>query len=170
MRYSKSMIAALATAGLLAAGSAHAANASAEMMDPEGKSLGTLQLSGEESAVTISGALTGLLPGEHAFHIHETGQCEPPFKSAGGHYNPDDKKHGEVEGGPHAGDMPNITVGDDGKVSIDHTNEKVSLDKDADHTLFDDDGSAIVIHAKADDYESQPSGDAGDRIACGVIK
>lgn len=171
MRYSISMIAALATAGLLAAGSAHAADATAELKDPDGKSLGTLELSDEGSGVTISGDVSGLSPGEHAFHIHETGKCEgPDFKSAGGHFNPDNKKHGEVEGGPHAGDMPNITADDDGKVSISHTNDAVTLEKGPKNSLFDDDGSAIVIHAKADDYKSQPAGDAGDRVACGVIK
>lgn len=160
----------LLAAGLLAAGATHAMAASAQMKDPEGKSLGTVQVEEAGSGVKLTGSLTGLEPGEHAFHIHETGKCEPPFKSAGGHYAPGGTKHGEVEGGPHAGDMPNLTVGDDGKVSISQTNEKVTLKKGAKNSIFDSDGSALVIHAKADDYKSQPSGAAGDRVACGVIQ
>lgn len=162
--------ASLLAAALAWSAPAQAQSATAELKDTDGKEVGTLQLSESGDGVRISGELTGLSPGEHAFHIHETGECEPPFKSAGGHFNPTDAKHGKVEGGPHAGDMDNITVGEDGSVSIDVVNEMVTLKEGEQTSVHDDDGSAIVVHAGADDYESQPSGDAGDRVACGVIR
>lgn len=167
----KTTMTAAAAAALVMSGSTLALAATAEMKDPDGKSLGTLEISEKGDGVMIEGTVSGLTPGTHAFHIHETGKCDgPDFKSAGGHYNPEGKKHGEVEGGPHAGDMPNIEADNDGKVSISQENAAVSLKKDAKNTLFDDDGSSIVIHAKGDDYKSQPSGDAGGRVACGVIQ
>ena len=113
------------------------------------------------------GTLQGLPPGPHGFHIHETGSCEPPFESAGGHFNPAGAEHGfHSEAGPHAGDMTNITVAADGTVGVEVLNTFLTLDR----TLFDADGAAIVIHASPDDYRAQPSGHAGDRIACGVIE
>ena len=97
------------------------------------------------------------------------GKCEPPdFKSAGPHFNPDDTKHGLMNAeGPHAGDMPNLHVPDSGKLTVEVLNEMVTLD--AEPALLDDDGSAIVVHAVADDYQTDPAGNAGDRIACGVV-
>ncbi|MGE0612261.1 MAG: superoxide dismutase family protein [Hyphomicrobiales bacterium] len=155
------------TAFVLAAPAAHAA--SAKMVGPDGKEMGTLELSEAGGGVKITGTISGLTPGEHAFHIHETGKCEPPFTSAGGHYNPGGHKHGKVEGGSHAGDMDNLTVGADGTVKIEVTNTKITLKSGEKNTVFDDDGSAFIIHAKADDYKTQPTGDAGGRAACGII-
>jgi superoxide dismutase, Cu-Zn family len=105
--------------------------------------------------------------GDHAFHIHAVGKCvAPDFKSAGGHYNPEEDQHGIMnEAGPHAGDMPNIHVPESGQLHIEVLNQMVSLDG-----LFDEDGSAIVIHEGPDDYTSDPAGDAGSRISCGVIE
>lgn len=141
--------------------------ASAAMTDAEGNEVGTVELTEMHSGTLIVAKLTGLPEGAHAFHVHETGQCEPPFKSAGGHYNPDGAKHGlEAEGGPHPGDMPNIHVPASGALTIEVLNTLLALDD----KLLDDDGAAVVIHAGADDYRSDPAGDAGDRIACGVIK
>jgi len=162
--------AALVAAGLLMAASSQAMAASAQMKDADGKSLGTIEIVAAGDGVKLSGTLSGLKPDEHAFHIHETGKCEPPFKSAGGHFAPGGTKHGKVEGGPHAGDMPNLTVDKNGKVRISETNDMVTLEKGAENSLMDEDGSALVIHAKADDYKSQPAGNAGDRVACGVIQ
>ncbi len=108
---------------------------------------------------------------QHAFHIHEKGICEPEdkFESAGGHYNPHDKEHGKhADNGHHAGDFENIDV-KDGKVDIEFTTDQISLDEDADNTVFSKDGTSFVIHDGTDDYKSQPAGDAGDRIICGVI-
>ena len=144
--------------------------ATAEMRDPQGRLLGTITLEEEEDGVDLEGRLTGLQPGVHAFHIHQTGRCTPPdFSSAGGHYNPTGRQHGfENPQGPHAGDMPNITVGQDGTVEIDSENERVTL-AGGPATLFDADGSAVMIHAGPDDYHSDPAGDAGARVACGVV-
>ncbi len=108
---------------------------------------------------------------QHAFHIHEKGICDPEekFESAGGHYNPHDKEHGKhADKGHHAGDFENIDV-DDGEVDIEFTTDQISLDEEADNTVFSKDGTSFVIHAGTDDYKSQPAGDAGDRIICGVI-
>lgn len=144
--------------------------ASAALKSPEGSDIGTLALTQTRDGVRISGTVNGLTPGAHAFHIHAVGKCEPPFKSAGGHFNPFSTPHGKHGGGPHGGDMENLTVGDDGKAVIDVVNAGVTLNTKGKHSLFDANGSAVVIHAGADDYSSQPSGAAGARVACGVIQ
>jgi len=153
--------------GLAASGANAADSASATLKDPAGRTVGTALLRQSPNGTLVAVRFRGLPPGTHAFHIHAVGKCEPPFASAGGHYNPTGAKHGFlVTGGPHAGDMPNIHVGADGKFDIEVLNVKLALDA----RLFDADGAAIVLHAKGDDYKSQPSGAAGDRIACGVIE
>lgn len=163
-----------AAIGLLVALPARAndESASAAMKNPAGEQIGTIELRQTATGVALSGEVTGIPAGEHAFHIHETGTCEGAdgFKSAGDHFAMG-RKHGfAVDGGPHPGDMRNVTVGADEVFKVDTTNERVSLEEGAEASVFDTDGSAIVIHAGADDYESQPSGDAGGRIACGVIE
>ena len=146
------------------------ATASADVMGADGASHGTVTFTQTNSGVLVRAELTGLPPGPHGFHLHEVGECEPPFESAGEHYNPTSVNHGFMaEGGPHIGDLPNITVPDSGSATIEHLNAFVSLSPESGNTLFDDDGTAIIVHANADDYESQPSGEAGDRIACGVV-
>lgn len=171
IRFTLAAACALAATAALALPAAAQQKASAALKDADGNSVGTVQLMETPNGVLLSAKLSGLPAGKHAFHIHETGKCEPPFTSAGGHYNPTGAKHGfEVKGGPHAGDMPNITIPESGSLAFDTVDPRVTLAKGKKTTLFDDDGSAIVIHAGADDYKSQPSGDAGDRIACGVIK
>jgi Cu-Zn family superoxide dismutase len=143
------------------------------MMDLEGKSLGTLELTTVDGHVHISGALTGLPGGDHGIHIHETGDCDAAgkFESAGGHFNPTDNQHGmENPEGAHAGDLPNIAAtAEGGGALVDITAEGVTLGE-GDNSLFDADGSAIVVHADPDDYRSDPAGNSGDRIACGVIE
>ena len=115
-------------------------------------------------------ALKSIPPGEHAFHVHAVGKCEPPFTTAGGHFNPGNKKHGmEAAEGAHAGDMPNLHVPASGELVIEVANPAISLVKGQPGSVFDADGSAIVIHAGADDYKSDPAGNAGGRIVCGVI-
>lgn len=147
-------------------------SARAVLMNREGKNIGTATLVETLNGVLISAEATGLPPGIHGFHIHETGRCDPAsgFESAGGHYNPSKSEHGfMVEGGPHAGDMANQTVDQNGTLKAEVFNSKVMLNS-GDAPLLDQDGSALVIHATADDYRSQPSGNAGDRLACGVIQ
>ena len=145
------------------------ADVTVAMKDSTGKDLGNLTLSDTPAGIMVMGNLTGLPAGEHAIHLHMTGACTPNFEAAGGHWNPTNKEHGKDNPkGPHAGDTPNITVGADGSVSVMVTSPAGTL-RGAD-ALLDADGAAVVIHAKADDYKSQPAGAAGTKIACGVAK
>ena len=147
-----------------------AASARATLRDPQGKTLGEATLRESTAGVLLKVDLQGVPAGTHAFHIHAVGRCDPPdFMSAGGHFNPAMMKHGLMaSGGPHAGDMPNVYVGADGKLSFEVLDTNVSLTSGP-KSLFDADGSAVVLHATADDYTSDPAGNAGGRIACGVI-
>ncbi len=139
-----------------------------EMMDTDGESVGTVTLTQMHDTVLLHVDLEGVPEGGHGFHIHENGTCEPDFGAAGGHYNPDGTGHGFTEDGPHAGDMANVYAMADGQVRADVLNPRVSLLADAANTLFDDDGSALILHAKPDSYGSEAG--AGGRIACGVIE
>jgi len=140
--------------------------ARAAMANAKGESVGEVVLSQTPHGTLLHARLTGLPAGAHAFHVHAVGKCEAPFKSAGGHFNPDGAKHGiHAEGGMHVGDMPNIHVPESGALEIEVLNARLMLDA----SLFDADGAAIVIHAGPDDYKSDPAGAAGPRIACGVI-
>ena len=109
--------------------------------------------------------------GEHAFHIHNVGKCEAPsFESAGAHFNPDNKHHGILSGEGHAGDMPDLHVPSDGTLEVEVVNTAVTLDKGKPNSVFHPGGTSAVIHAGKDDYKSDPAGNAGDRVACGVIE
>jgi len=142
-----------------------------ELIDQEGIQVGIASLTEEADGVHISVEAHHLPEGLHGFHIHEKGICETPdFESAGGHFNPDGKNHGfDDPEGPHAGDMVNLEVHADGTVEQIFINDRVTLEKGEPHSLFSKDGTTLMIHADADDYESQPAGDAGERVVCGVI-
>ena len=158
----------LAAAVAMPAGAAEMANA--QLKDASGKAVGDVDLIQTEAGVLIKLQIKGLPAGEHAFHIHAVGKCEAPFASAGGHFNPGNHHHGMMSGEGHAGDMPNLHVPQNGDLSIEVVNSAVTLNQGKPNSLFDSDGSSLVIHAKADDYKSDPAGNAGDRIACGVIQ
>ncbi len=144
--------------------------ASATLTRANGVPAGTVQLLARGDQLSLAVAVTGLPEGLHGFHLHTTGACEAPnFLSAGGHLNPTGKDHGAMSpGGSHVGDLPNLEV-----VSGVVTSTTIDLDDDRAQVLswiFDDDGTAVVIHADADDYRTDPTGNAGSRLACGVLK
>ena len=144
--------------------------ANTQLKDSSGKAVGDVDLVQTPAGVLIKLQIKGLAPGEHAFHIHAVGKCDAPFELAGPHFNPGNHKHGIMSGEGHAGDMPNLYVPQSGELSVEIVNTAISLEKGKPNSLFDNDGSSLVIHAKADDYRTDPAGNAGDRIACGVIQ
>lgn len=164
------LLSALAVIALAAPAAAQQTqNAIANFIGADGKEIGRAALTGGKTGVLIEVEVSNLPPNSWvAFHVHENGRCDAAshHESAGGHFNPDKKEHGFLAAeGPHAGDMPNIYVGADGTARAHVFNDLVTLnDKNAIR------GKALMIHARSDDYRSQPSGDAGDRLACGVIQ
>jgi len=146
------------------------ARARADLKGPTGEDLGTVQFTGTPSGVLVHLQLRNVAPGAHAFHLHQTGRCDAPsFESAGGHFNPTNAEHGFSNAeGPHAGDLPNVHVPANGELEIEVLAGDVRLGE-GENSLFDADGSAVVLHRGADDYMTDPAGDAGTRIACGVV-
>lgn len=145
-------------------------NARAELRNATGETLGTAQLTQIGRVVRIVMELRGLPPGARAVHVHEVGRCDPPaFTSAGNHFNPGGKQHGVLNPrGPHAGDLPNITIEADGTGRLETATELISLHGGR-TSVFDADGSALVVHAAPDDFRTDPTGNAGARLLCGVI-
>ncbi|TKW65733.1 MAG: superoxide dismutase family protein [Paracoccus denitrificans] len=137
----------------------------ADIADADGNAMGNVELSFSESGLAVVAlSLSGVPAGEHAIHFHTVGRCEAPFESAEGHLSAD-MDHGVMSAkGPHPGDMPNMTIPENGEHELTYFVPGLT-----EELVNDDDGTALIIHAGADDYQSQPSGDAGDRLACAVI-
>ena len=151
--------------------------AAATLESPSGDAMGTVTFRQVAAGVLVAVEARGLAPGGHAFIIHETGACTPDFDAAGDHFNPTDAEHGfihpnwsrgEATGG-HGGDLPNIYAASDGSARADFFTEGITLDVGPRHSVFDDDGSAIIVHEKPDAYGEEES-DTGSRLACGVIR
>ena len=194
-------IASAAAAALLAtsASAQQPATVRANVQDAQGKPAGTVTLAQYPRGVLIRAELSGLPPGWHGFHVHQTGKCEAPgFQSAGGHFDAGGHKHGFEAAGTHAGDLPNIHVGADGKAMVEHFTERFRIAEagaaaaaasgmsvqagggtvsigtagatNVPPSILDQDGASVVVHANPDDYRTDPAGDSGARIACGVIE
>lgn len=145
-------------------------SATATLVDRAGKRVGLATLEGTPNGTVITVEVEGLPPGPHGFHIHEVGKCEPPFESARDHFNPTNEQHGIAIGkGYHAGDLPNLFVAESGKSKTQVLAPHVTL-RGGSTSVFDADGSTLIIHAERDDLRTDPAGRAGDRIACGVIE
>jgi Cu-Zn family superoxide dismutase len=151
---------------LLAAGLALAGCAAQQYGSP----LATAELRNAKG-VRILAEVRGVAPGAHGLHLHGVGQCDPPeFTSAGGHFNPAGRKHGfKHPAGPHTGDLPNMQIGPDGKGRLEYVTSLVTLGTGP-TSLFDADGTALVLHAAPDDEVTDPSGNSGGRIACGIVR
>ena len=149
---------------------AQTGGAYAVLKDKDGKTVGTATLTQTAAGVQVAVSAAGLTPGPHGFHVHAVGTCTAPdFTSAAGHFNPDGKQHGlQNPAGAHVGDMPNLVADAAGKASATAVAQRATLAAGA-TSLFDTDGSAVVIHANADDDKTDPTGNAGGRVACGVV-
>lgn len=161
----------IAAAALLLCGAAHAqdgGSATTRLMDQSGTALGTITLMDRDGGLHLGGDLTGITNGDHGFHIHAAGKCDAAgkFESAGPHFDSGGHKHGtENPEGPHSGDLMNVTADADGKASVDLIDPNATI-----KALNDANGAALVLHADPDDYRTDPSGNSGDRFACGVIE
>lgn len=140
----------------------------AQLTFADGRPAGTATLLNDARGLRIAVSAVGMSPGPRGFHLHTTGKCEAPgFTSAGGHLNPDNRKHGgQAPGGAHLGDLPNLQIAANG---TGRATEPVAGGRGALGAIFDGDGTAVIVHANADDYRTDPTGNAGDRVACGVF-
>ena len=154
-----------------ALGQGSPSSAHADFLNAQGQKIGTAVLTQASHGVKIDVNVAQLPPGTHGFHIHTVGKCEAPdFKSAGGHFNPGGKQHGKDNpNGAHAGDLTNFEVGADGPAKFSTVNTEITLDEGA-NSLFHEGGTALIIHEKADDYKTDPAGNAGSRISCGLVQ
>ena len=149
----------------------------ATLESPSGEAMGSVTFTQAATGVLIMADVRGLAPGGHAFIVHEVGACSPDFDAAGDHFNPDDAEHGFIHsawkrGDPtsgHGGDLPNLYAHSDGSARADFFTVGIALDRDPDHSVFDADGSAIIVHEKPDPYAEEEA-DTGARVACGVIR
>ena len=169
----RSILMAAVALPILAAGATaqEARTATATLANANGETVGTVTVHGAPNGVIIVAELAGIPAGTYAFHVHETGACDAPtFETAGGHFNPTGAEHGfDNEAGPHAGDLPNIHVPENGELTVEVFSTMLWLADGEGGNLLDADGAAIVIHAMHDDHMTDPTGDAGDRMICGVL-
>lgn len=144
----------------------------ATLIDSKGMNVGTVKITENHDGVQVNVKAQNLPSGPHAFHIHAVGKCSAPdFKSAGPHFNPAGKQHGHLNPqGNHAGDLGNVTVKNDGTFELTKKLDGITLEAGQKNSLFQSEGTAFVIHEKPDDEKTDPTGNAGDRIACGVVK
>jgi Cu-Zn family superoxide dismutase len=165
------LIVATALFATAAFGQAAPQHAHADVLNSQGQKIGTAMLTQASGGVQIELTVSQLPPGTHAFHIHGVGKCDlPDFKSAGPHFNPYGKQHGKDNpNGAHAGDLPNFDADASGNATVSTLAASVTLG-DGPNSLFHEGGSALVIHEKADDYKTDPTGNAGNRLACGVVE
>jgi superoxide dismutase, Cu-Zn family len=170
MRRASLILVALLLAGCSALRSGGDYAGMAELKNASGQSVGTARFTQAGNVVRILLEATGLPPGPHAVHVHAVGKCDPPdFNSAGPHFNPGGRQHGALNPqGSHAGDLPNLTIAADGNGRMETTTEQLSLGSGP-TSVWDADGSALVVHATADDFKTDPTGNSGNRIACGVL-
>lgn len=170
MRTARVVLTALWLAGCASMRPATEGSAVADLKNTSGQAVGTARFTQVGNVVRIVVEVKGLPPGPHAVHVHAVGRCDPPdFNSAGPHFNPTGKQHGALNPlGSHAGDLPNITVAADGTGRMETATEQLSLGAGP-TSVWDADGSALVIHADRDDFRTDPTGNAGARIACGVL-
>jgi Cu-Zn family superoxide dismutase len=155
----------------VAYGQANSFMAKAELRNAQGETIGFATLTESSDGVTVVAHVHGLKPGAHAFHIHAVGKCSlPDFKSAGDHFNPFGAEHGLMDPqGAHAGDLPNLLIGPGGTGTVVTFAPLVTLASGKKNSLFHAEGTAFIVHEEPDDYRTEPSGDAGGRVACGVI-
>jgi Cu-Zn family superoxide dismutase len=161
----------LLAAGCAAPLPARTGPATAELRDGQGRVVGNATLTEVGGGVHLLLEVHGLPPGAKGVHIHEIGKCDPPaFTSAGNHFNPGQRQHGlQIPQGPHAGDLPNIPIDGDGNGRLETVTERVTFGRGP-TSIFDSDGSALVVHGAPDDFKTDPTGNTGARIACGVIE
>ena len=169
LRYAPTIsVATLLATALVSPAAAQTANAL--LKDTNRQDVGTVSLFQIPTGVLLKVSLKGMLPGEHAFHIHAVGKCEPPsFDSAGPHFNPGNTHHGIMVGPGHAGDMPNLHIPPTGSLEVELVDAAITIGMGKPNSVFHPEGTAVVIHGGKDDYMTDPAGNAGNRIACGVI-
>lgn len=169
LRHLNPVLITLALGGCATTGNPGATLATAQLTAADGRTIGTAAIFRTGAATKVRVSVNGTAGAVHGLHLHTVGKCEAPFTSAGPHLNPGGHQHGaDNPMGAHLGDLPNVTIGAQGAGSI-----EANLGPDAqaiDGALFDADGTSIVLHAAADDYRTDPSGNSGARIACGVLK